>query len=284
MTKISIFTPVHRTDKLFDLCVESILKQSEIDWEWVILDNTSDLRIKKYFEDKWLLQNQRFKMFYETRKIKIYEWTKNEKTIGDLKRTAALLCTGELILEHDCDDWLDENALKYLKAADEKYDCDFYYSDWFCMYYDGTETEFIKQDFTHRPIDKTFVKIPFYKTYLKNYELSVFGRLEMTYDTFSHFESPLAFRAWKREAYIMLGGHDISLNNAEDFELVIRTVLNSNKICRISFPCCWYLKNDYGVGAKMPYWKIVKTHTDIMEKYHKELEDKNVHIIRYIPK
>ena len=67
---ISIITPTHKKGKYWDLTVESVMQQTCLDFEWIVLDNSEDFYFKKDFE-KFKEAHPEYKEAYKN--VKIYE-------------------------------------------------------------------------------------------------------------------------------------------------------------------------------------------------------------------
>lgn len=78
---ISIITPTHKKGKFWDLTVESVMQQTCLDFEWVILDNSKDFYFRKDFE-AFKKAHPEYKEAYKN--VKIYE----EKAEDTQKPTA----------------------------------------------------------------------------------------------------------------------------------------------------------------------------------------------------
>jgi glycosyltransferase involved in cell wall biosynthesis len=94
---LSIYTPSHNT-RWLDTAYDSLRAQDYEDWEWVVLLNAGA---------SWGRADDS--------RVKIY--TSTAQGVGALKRRAVELCSGEVLVELDHDDWLAPNALSEIARA-----------------------------------------------------------------------------------------------------------------------------------------------------------------------
>lgn len=224
---VSFFTPIYNTgDKLFRL-YESLKNQTHQRWEWVIVnDSTDGGRTLKIAED--IAKNDY--------RVKVYDFRKKSGgIIGESKFRAAMMCNGEFIVEIDHDDYILPESADLLVQAFNKYpDAGFAYTD--CVE--------ILEDW------KTTLKYPegFCFSYGR-YRVENCMGIDMNVNispninpkTIRHIVGiPNHIRAWRRKVYLELGGHNRRLSIADDYELVVRTFLNTkfiriNKNCYLQF-------------------------------------------------
>ncbi len=103
MPKFSIIVPVYNVEDFIDECVESVVNQSFVDWELLLIDDgSSDSSADKC--DLWSQKDERIKSIHQ----------KNGG--ASMARNNGLSnCTGDYILFLDSDDfWNTENALSLL--------------------------------------------------------------------------------------------------------------------------------------------------------------------------
>ena len=108
---VSIFTPMYNTgDKLYRT-YESIKNQTHTNWEWVLInDSTDGGRTLKIAEN--IANNDP--------RIKIYDFReKSNGVIGESKYRAAMLCKGEILMEMDHDDYIVPESCQVLINAFE---------------------------------------------------------------------------------------------------------------------------------------------------------------------
>ena len=116
--KISIIVNCYNGEKYLSRCLQSIINQTEKNWEVIFFDNQSKDSSKKIFEE---LKDDRFKYFCSTEFIKLYK-ARNEA----LKKA-----TGGFIAFLDCDDWWEPNHLENAKDFFENEKYKLYFSNAF---------------------------------------------------------------------------------------------------------------------------------------------------------
>jgi len=229
--KISFFTPAYKTPiKRIERLYNSLNNQFMDDWEWVIVnDSPDDQKLSN-----WL------KMISEMdERVRVF--TFNEPSggcIGDVKYKAATLCSGDILAELDHDDELLRFCGQYLVEAAEAYpECGFFYTNctevdesYNCLKYpEGFALGYGKYR-------KTFDK-----TVMWEYEESIC--VGVNPKTIRHIVGvPNHIRAWRRDVYYKIGGHNRRLTIADDYELIVRTFLNT-KFCHID--ACGYIQFIY---------------------------------------
>jgi glycosyltransferase involved in cell wall biosynthesis len=203
--KLSIITPTHTPKYLLEL-YESILEQTYTDWEWILYLNGG------------LTSNQLPSIILEDARVKIYldSPCAESQNVGYLKNRAFHLGSGEALLEVDHDDLLTPDCLAEVAAAfAEDAGIGFVYSDnakladKFAPYgsYYGWSHRYFKWK------GSNYVS-------MNSFEADA-GALSLI------FYAPDHIRAWRRDTYVLLGGHDRSLSVLDDQELMIRTYMVS---------------------------------------------------------
>jgi glycosyltransferase involved in cell wall biosynthesis len=204
--KFSIITPSHKYQTYFDELYDSIIRQTYANWEWIVYLNGE---FKK---------EQLSKKIVDDKRIKIYENYNGNENIGYIKNNAFSLGTGEVLVEVDHDDILTSDCLEKLANAFESNpDCGFVYSD-NAIYH--MQDSFIP----HNPV--------FGWTY-KNFDWNDKKLISMnSFDPSSHslsyiWYAPDHIRAWRRDVYEKIGGHNVELSICDDHELMIKTYLET---------------------------------------------------------
>lgn len=202
--KFSIITPSHRYQDFILELYESIKSQTYDNWEWVLYLN-GDFGKDQLSED--IIKNE---------KVKIYTNYDGNTNIGYIKNKAFHLGTGDVLVEVDHDDILTPNCLEELKAAfEENPEFGFVYSD-NAIYH--MEDKFIPYNsaigWTYKHFDwndKRLVSMNSFKP--SSHALSYI------------WYAPDHVRAWRKEIYHEVGGHNVELSVCDDHELMIRTYL-----------------------------------------------------------
>jgi glycosyltransferase involved in cell wall biosynthesis len=194
---ISIFTPTNNTSWLLEAW-QSLQNQSQ-EFEWLIgLNNGADASI--------IPNDPRI------RQIILGEW----KGVGDAKLRLCREAKGEVVLELDHDDILADGALAKVAEAFVDPEVGFVYSD------------------TAEWLDATGEPFTYSEAYgWKSYPCEIQGRkLQATAskpatarNMCQILNAPNHLRAWRKSVYDAIGGHDASLQVADDFDLMCRTYL-----------------------------------------------------------
>jgi len=215
---ISIFTPTYKTGSKIFRPLQSLLNQTYKNWEWIILDDSND-------------NDQTFNLLKEIsemdNRIKVFKNARSSGSIGELKRWAAGLCSGEYLCELDHDDELTKKCLEYVVKTFQKYqDVGFVYTD---------SAEVFEEDGSNVKYCDGFCFG--YGSYRqesyngKTYEVSNGPRINPK--TIRHIIGvPNHARVWKRDNYFKINGHNPNLHVCDDYELIIKTFLTT-KIAHI---------------------------------------------------
>ena len=218
----SVFTPTYKTGDRILRAYESLKKQTYINWEWVVLDDSPDDLV-------WNILKTLAKNDYRIKLYKLQPLT--EGNVGLAKHRAASLCTGEWLVELDHDDALISTCLEECFKATTQYpDAGFIYSDVCELYEDGqmrvydhdhSGNWYAREDnhFDFGYAGHTWVKADG-KEYLTHHYPDI-NPLSIRFN----ISMPNHVRAWKREVYNQIGGHNIHFPVADDYELIVRTFL-----------------------------------------------------------
>lgn len=246
--KFSIFTATHDL-KNIDRPLSSLRDQTYKDFEWVLLLNGDDLNKKEeLIKEKLSLTGLNFQ---------IQKDETGNKNIGYLKKKCCEKANGEILVELDHDDKLVSNCLEELsKAFDEGYD--FCYSDdYYIKTKDGINEEYIA---------------PFTPQYGWTVEKDNDGKIY--HPSFPPLPSTFAYiwyapdhvRAWKKDFYNKVGGHNELLEVCDDFDLLCRTYI-SGKCHRIPKPLYKYFADSERTSATEKNEKIQRLTHEIHDKY-----------------
>ena len=200
--KASITTPHYwKTNPYFEELYDSLLEQTIDDWELVVLlshgGKVSD-RVKK---DK---------------RVKILEDTGEDNNIGRLKRICNDAASNDILIEVDADDMLTPTAIEDILKAFEDKSAHFVYSN-SAAFYDGTWEPMTYSSYwgwSSRPFT--------WKGYNLREQISfppsatALWRIEW---------APNHVRSWRKSSYEKVGGHDPSIANGDDHELMCRFYL-----------------------------------------------------------
>lgn len=213
---ISVFTPLSKSGNAFVReAYESLLAQTHSDWEWVVLENNGgelppdiagDGRVRRLLHD-------------------------GSEGIGALKRRCCKSAKGELLFELDHDDVLHERALERAWRAHVE-GADFVFSD-FAEFKSETLAPNVYMDgFGWRRYPVAF----------RGKELVAHVAPEATPQNMRRiYWAPNHLRAWRREFYDRIGGHEASLEVADDHDLVLRTYLAGGRMVHVA-ECLYFYR------------------------------------------
>jgi glycosyltransferase involved in cell wall biosynthesis len=220
--KISVFTPFYHTGVPYiGEAYASLLAQSHDDWEWIILRNGQGAALP-------------FDVLHDAR-VKVIKAQTTNGFVGALKREACGHCSGDVLFELDHDDILHSDALSAV-AAEVGAGADFVYSD-FAEFKDGT--------WDPNVYDRAY-GWEWYAVQFQGHHLVAMRAPAATPQNLRRIEwAPNHLRAWRRDFYEQVGGHDYSLKFADDHDLVLRTYLAGGKIAHVA-ECLYF----YRVHAK----------------------------------
>ena len=218
--KLSVFTPTHNAKYLRE-AYHSLLAQTYGEWEWIIVPN-GGVKIPQEIR-----LDPHVKMF-----------PLNSNSVGELKAYACAQATGQVLVEFDHDDMLLPTCLEEVALA--AVDHDFIYSnciqvnqdwtphlwgdafgwEWRDVTYEGHE---VKEAVSPEPYPSNFSRIWF---------------------------APNHVRAWRKDFYERIGGHDKTLNIGDDHDLCARSYLEG-RIKHIDKPLYLYRVHGENSWLKM---------------------------------
>jgi glycosyltransferase involved in cell wall biosynthesis len=204
---ISVITPTYNTPAhVLARTWASLKSQTYTDWEWVVYDDSTDDRV---WRQLWgYCADERFR-------VRPLRGITHNGSIGQVKRTAFMAAEGDILVELDHDDELTPGCLEELRAAfDANRSCSFVFSDW---------SEHLPEGGTGRyPEGWAF-------GYGGEYQVDgdwVMATPPICRRTASHIVSvPNHVRAWRADLYRRLNGHRTDLPVADDYDLIVRTIL-----------------------------------------------------------
>lgn len=227
----SIITPLYNTRKdVFDRTYDSLKKQINPNWEWVIVDDSPDKDKTKYIQ----------KYIDDDFRIKYYP-LEHSGNIGKVKYTGFSLGRGKYLLELDHDDILLPTALQRADMAfNSNPEIGFVYSD--CLelqinkYGEPVGVQNYSRDENGNPTMNPWgvsntggVGEYTYKGVNVYYNISP-NINPQTIRTITAM--PNHFRCWRKDVYQKIRGHRTIVPVADDYELMVRTFLNT-RFCHI---------------------------------------------------
>ncbi len=217
---ISIFTPVYNDSKKRIIrAFNSLKNQDWRNWEWVIYDD-SDLK------DKGNTWKTLKKLKDLDRRIKIIKGEKHSGHIGYTKHQTAMACRGYVLVELDYDDELTPDCLSMLREAFDSFpDSHFAFTD-FAERYEDKDNEY------HHYVDGWGRNLgaTYYKRYNDHWAKVGAAPVPNSHTFTSIVGVPNHVRAWRASFYREIGGHNELLSVADDYELLVRTVLKTKMI------------------------------------------------------
>jgi glycosyltransferase involved in cell wall biosynthesis len=258
--KFSIITATHLKNAFLLDLYKSIKDQSYTDWEWIVFLNggaTPDLVEEEIRNDP---------------KVRIIVSTEDNKCVGFNKNKAFHLGIGEILVEVDHDDILIETCLEELEKAFQDNEVGFVYSN-DAMWHMKEEIQ------------------PFNHVYGWTYQYFNWKDKQLiAHDSFQPTSHSLAFiwyapdhvRAWRRDVYVKLGGHNPELDICDDHELMIRTYLNT-KMKHV--PKTLYIYRITGENTWLERNQAIQQRTvELFQMYAwdlacKDARDKKLHIV-----
>jgi glycosyltransferase involved in cell wall biosynthesis len=189
------------------------LDQTYKNWEWVIIDDSDDNDVT-------------FNLLKEIseidHRIKVFKNARRSGSIGELKRWAAGLCSGEYLCELDHDDELTSKCLEYVVKTFQKYpEAGFAYTDSAEIYEDDKSNVKYEAGFS---LGYGSYRQEIYNG--KTYE--VVNGPKINPKTIRHIVGiPNHIRSWRRDTYFKVNGHNPHLHVCDDYELIIKTFLTT---------------------------------------------------------
>lgn len=208
---ISVITPTHNTPpETLARTYASLKNQTHTDWEWVVWDDSTNDGV---WQQLWgFCSDERYR-------IRPYRAMTYNGSIGAVKRNGFMVATGDILVELDHDDELLPNALERIQQEfDSDPEIGFVYSDWCEILPDGGSGRY--------PEGWAF-------GYGSDYWSDEHGCWVMSSPpinriTLNHIVSaPNHVRAWRATVYRWLNGHNPLRGVADDYDLVVATMLNT---------------------------------------------------------
>lgn len=237
---ITVFTPAYKTGKKIMRPFDSLICQHYSNWEWVIIDDSDD-------------NGETFEMLTKLAdrdpRIRLYKESRHTGCIGRLKKNACLLARGEYLVELDHDDELTPDALSWIANAYEKYpECGFVYTDFAECFEDGSPVSYGQNKGLKPPYtDWGFGYGSYRQERYNGQNYMVANSPNINPKTIRHIvAAPNHIRSWRKSTYLEIGGHGDTIHVADDYEIMVRTFLNT-RMCRVPKMCYVQYRN-FGVG------------------------------------
>lgn len=203
--KFSIITPTHDPENLPYLSelADSIMAQTHSNWEWILYLN-GDCHIA-HIPDHIKNHPQ----------VVVFRAFDDNTNVGAIKNHAFSMGTGDVLVEVDHDDLLTEDCLQELCVAFGDPAVGFVYSDNAVLHMNNKFTPYSERGgWSYRMFD------------WKGQQLYAMHSFEPSSHSVGYiWYAPDHVRAWRREVYQAIGGHNPELAVCDDHELIIRTYL-----------------------------------------------------------
>lgn len=266
--KVSVYTVTCNTKERINVAYQSLLNQTHQNWEWSIYDDSTDDVTWQIVKD---LAKQDARII-----INKNNNPSHFSRIGYNKFNAATNCGSEYLIELDHDDAFTNDALEKILLTHKQHpDCGFVYGDWTEMVYESKQEITYGDGFAWGYGSYYQVKHPFL-----NRDVTVVCAPNVNPLTirrlWSLFNHP---KSWKKSFYMSVGGHNKYLNSADDYELMIRTFLNT-KMVHLHHYC--YIQYVYEKNTKVSngglgwsYHGDILRHVRFIENfYHQKIKNR----------
>ncbi|KFN04125.1 glycosyltransferase [Bacillus clarus] len=253
---VSVFTASYRSKEKIQRPYHSLLNQTYSNWEWVIVDDSGD------GDESY---NQYLSKLNDSR-IRRYRQDANTGYIGAVKRYAAGLCTGEILVELDHDDELTPDCLeKIVRAFQENPECGFVYGDSAEVYVENNHSHWYGWDCG-------FGYSMYYRVWVHemNRWQNAYKQTVINGKTITHLVGlPNHPRAWTRDCYHQIGGHREELLVADDYDILVRTFLCTKYV---AIPDLLYIqyRNEGGDNSTFLRNKQIQILCKELESYYHE--------------
>ena len=212
---VSAITPAYNTGSGLFRPYMSLLEQTYVNWEWVVVDDSTDNG-----ETLRYIRN----LAKTDHRIRVINTEKHSGVIGEVKRTACAMSDGDIIVELDHDDELTPRCLREIVNASNKYpEAGFFYTD--CAEVDANYNPLTYCD------GWGFGYGSYRNEQYKGKLLKVTNAANINPKTIRHLvAAPNHARAWTRKAYNEIGGFNKALHVADDYDLLVRTFLKTQMV------------------------------------------------------
>jgi glycosyltransferase involved in cell wall biosynthesis len=143
--KISIIVPVYKVEKYLDRCVQSIVDQTYINWELLLIDDGSPDRSGEMC-DEWKKRDNRIRVFHGP-----------NCGVSVARNTGLDEASGEWIMFVDSDDWIAKDCLKICIEAAQKDNLDIVQFN-FAMVDDNVNEQSAQQNCTEVMSRKDYIE------------------------------------------------------------------------------------------------------------------------------
>ena len=207
----SVFTTCYKSYDKIKRAYKSLQDQIFKDWEWVILDDSPEDEHFPFLK----------KVFAGDHRIRLYKRSENSGSIGNVKNEVVMLCRGKYLLELDHDDEITPNCLQDATTVFENDpEIGFVYMNFSNIYENGNNFNY-----------GDFYSLGYAGYYLEKYNdkwIYVSSIANINNVTLRHIVSvPNHPRIWRKDVLIEIGNYNESLPISDDYELLLRTAVNT---------------------------------------------------------
>jgi glycosyltransferase involved in cell wall biosynthesis len=257
----SIFTCTFNTSReTFERLYNSLKRQTYHNWNWYILDDSTNPAVAERIEK------------YHDPRIILFKNVTNHGNIGFNKHMIASACDGDYLVEVDHDDELTPDCLELLlKAFTEFPDTDFVYS--YAMEFVNGHEVYYSDGFAYG--------LGEYKDLEVN---GVMRHIALTADVNALsvrgiHALPNHVRCWEKNFYHKIGGHNIELSVLDDMDILIRTFLYGkmtkiDKVLYIQHEGENQTRRDGTTAQSKRFDEIQRTNDLLRKKYDKQIHDR----------
>lgn len=262
----SIFTSTYNTPpKFIKRLYESLLKQTYKNWNWWVIDDSSDNYTSEYL-----------KKIHDPR-ITVIKNVTNHGSIGFNKHMIAMMCDGDYLVEVDHDDELVPECLSMLYDCFEKSGADFVYSD--CLEIIDGESIYYDDYFSYGQ--------GYYRDEVvmgKKYTLPITTPSINCKSIRGIHAMPNHVRCWDKRFYHKIEGHNTELSVLDDMELMVRTFLYGRmaKVNKVLYIQQQGNSTDNGrgstaTGARLK--EIQRVNDFLLQKYDKQIHNRIIELV-----
>lgn len=228
----SVFTPAYKTGGRINRLYNSLTKQTWKNWEWTIIDDSPVSH-----GETWVRLQELAK---KDPRVKPYRLQPTSGgNIGEVKNRACSLSNGRWLVEVDHDDELTSTALEDIANAAMLYpDAGFIYTD--CTeLYEGDESPKRYSKYTgdrkewYGKLDNGYVwGFGGHDTVIADGKERLWHmQCEINPKTIRYnIGMPNHCRIWRSDVYHKIGGHNKNISVADDYELIVKTFLETKMI------------------------------------------------------
>jgi glycosyltransferase involved in cell wall biosynthesis len=211
---VSVFTPAYRSGSKIHRAFASVRGQTYSNWEWVIYDDS---------DDSGATMSELRAIADSDARVVVVSGGRNCGVIGAVKRRAAALTRGAILVELDHDDELTPQCLEHIVRAFAAYpDSGFAFSDYALVAESGGPTRF----------GPWFPEVERYREELLNgRRLTVTEHPGLCPRTVRMLRgTPMHVRAWRRDFYHSIGEWNPLLHISDDHEIFLRSFLKTRPV------------------------------------------------------